>query len=55
MRPDGSELRQISHGPWSHAQPAWSFDGKRIYAYQLKETEEYEFGTVVSISVKELR
>jgi len=51
MRPDGSELRQISHGPWSHAQPAWSFDGKRIYAYQLKETEEYEFGTVVSIAV----
>lgn len=53
MRPDGTELRQLSHGPWSHAQPAWSFDGTRIYAYQLKETEEYEFGTVVSIAVED--
>jgi TolB protein len=53
MRPDGSELHQLSHGPWSHAQPAWSFDGERIYAYQLKETADYEFGTVVSIAVED--
>jgi len=52
MKPDGSGMRQISQGPWSHAQPAWAFDGQSIYAYQLKETAEYEFGSVVSIKVK---
>jgi len=52
MKPDGSDLQQLSHGPWSHAQPAWAFDGQSIYAYQLKETEEYEFGSVVRIMAK---
>jgi Tol biopolymer transport system component len=52
VKPDGSELEQISFGPWSHAQPAWGFDGQHIYAYQLKETDQYEFGTVVRISVE---
>jgi len=53
MKPDGSDLQQLSDGPWSHAQPAWAFDGHSIYAYQLKETEDYEFGTVVRIAIKE--
>jgi len=53
MNTDGSGLQQISEGPWSHAQPAWAFDGKSIYAYQLKETAEYEFGTVVRIQLKD--
>jgi TolB protein len=53
MNPDGSGLRQLSKGPWSHAQPTWSADGKSIYAYQLKETADYEFGTVVRITVNE--
>ena len=44
---DGTGLRQITGGPWSHAQPAWSFDGKRLYAYELQETETYEFGDVL--------
>jgi TolB protein len=48
---DGSDLRQISHGPWSHAQPAWSYDGKSIYAYQLKETATDEFGSIVRIAI----
>jgi TolB protein len=51
MNADGGGLRQISQGPWSHAQPAWGFDGKSIYAYQLRETPEYEFGTVVRINL----
>lgn len=51
MNTDGSDLQQLSHGPWSHAQPAWGFDGKHIYAYQLKETEDYEFGSIVSIKL----
>ena len=53
MNSDGSDLRQLSSGPWSHAQPAWAFDGNSIYAYQLKETAEYEFGTVVRIGLKD--
>jgi Tol biopolymer transport system component len=53
MNPDGSDLRQISFGPWSHAQPAWAFDGRSIYAYQLEETPEYEFGSVVRIRLND--
>lgn len=53
MNPDGSDLRQLSHGPWSHAQPAWAFDGKNIYAYQLEETAEHEFGSIVRIQVND--
>ena len=49
MKPDGSDLKQLSFGPWSHAQPVWDFDGQSIYAYQLKETEDYEFGSIVQI------
>jgi len=53
MNADGSGLHQISRGPWSHAQPAWALDGKSIYAYQLKETAEYEFGSVVQIKLND--
>jgi TolB protein len=52
MNADGSGLQQFSQGPWSHAQPAWAFDGQSIYAYQLEETEAYEFGSIVRIEVK---
>lgn len=51
MKPDGSDLKQLSHGPWSHAQPSWSKDGQTIYTYQFQETENYEFGSVVSLKV----
>jgi hypothetical protein len=44
-------LQQLSTGPWSHAQPAWSFDGQTIYAYHLSETADDEFGSIVSIKV----
>lgn len=52
MNPDCTGLKQVSHGPWSHAQPARAFDGKAIYAYQFKEDPDYEFGSVVRISIK---
>ena len=52
MNTDGSGLQQVSGGPWSHAQPAWAYDGKSIYAYQLKETAKYEFGTLVRIKLE---
>jgi TolB protein len=51
MKPDGSGLQQLSQGPRGHAQPAWAFDGQSIYAYQFTETEDHEFGSIVSIKV----
>ena len=53
MNSDGTGLQQISKGPWSHAQPAWAFDRQAVYAYQLSETADYEFGSIVSIKVTE--
>ena len=53
MNSDGTGLQQLSKGPWSHAQPAWTFDGQAVYAYQLSETANYEFGSIVSIKVTE--
>ncbi len=53
MNSDGTGLQQLSKGPWSHAQPAWAFDGQAVYAYQLSETADYEFGSIVSIKVTE--
>ncbi len=53
MNLDGTDLRQVTFGPWSHVQPAWSFDGKSLFAYQHEETSDYEFGTVVKITVGE--
>jgi len=49
MNIDGSGLKQLSQGPWSHAQPAWAFDGETIYAYQCSETADFEFGSIVAI------
>lgn len=51
VAPDGSGLRQETQGIWSYAQPAWSFDGSSIFAYQSKETEDYEFGSIVEITL----
>ena len=51
MNTDGTGLKQLSHGPWAHAQPAWSFDGHTIYTYQFSETTDFEFGSIVAIKV----
>jgi len=53
MDSDGGALRQLSQGPWSHAQPAWAADGKSLFAYQLSETETDEFGSIVRITVSD--
>jgi TolB protein len=47
--PDGSDVRKLTDGPGSFVQPSWSRDGKRIYAFQHWETEE--FGNVVAFDV----
>ena len=53
MNSDGGGLRQLSQGPWSHAQPAWAYDGRSVFAYQLTETADDEFGSIVRITVTE--
>jgi len=51
MAPDGTGLRQVTSGPWGHAQPAWSRDGSKLYAYRNFETADYEFGDVVVVDL----
>ena len=51
--PDGKNEINISNNAAFDGWPAWSPDGKSIYAYRLKETEDYEFGTVVRISIQD--
>ena len=48
VHPDGTHLTQISSNG-SFAQPAWSSDAHRIYAYQDVETNDYEYGDVVML------
>ena len=54
IKPDGSELRRVTDGPWSYVQPAWSGDGSIIYAKQGEETRDHEFGDIVRIRVAQL-
>jgi TolB protein len=51
VRPDGTDLRQVTRGPWSYAQPAWAADGRKLYAYQHEEESSHEFGDVVVIDL----
>jgi len=48
---DGTGLQQITGGPWSYVQPAWSSDGNKVFAYQNQETADFEFGDVVVVDV----
>ncbi len=47
---DGSNLRKLTDGPGSFVQPSWSRDGKRIYAFQHWETED--FGNLAVFEVR---
>jgi TolB protein len=47
MSPEGDKLRQISWLPGSYAQPSWSPDGRKIYAYAATEVGESEWGDIV--------
>lgn len=51
MATNGTDLRRVTSGPWSHAQPAWSADGRALYAYRNEETADHEFGDVVVIEL----
>jgi TolB protein len=43
---DGSKLRQLTSGPGGFVQPSWSSDNKRIYAYQVWEESNNEYGNI---------
>jgi TolB protein len=46
VRPDGSDTRQVTTGPWSHAQPAFSPDGRTLFFYTLQEGADFQYGFI---------
>ncbi len=51
VNPDGTNLRKLTDGPGGFAQPWWSPDGNSIYAYQVFETADYEYGNIARIDI----
>ena len=49
---DGGNLRKLTDGPGSFVQPSFSRDGKRIYAFQHWETEEFGNLAVFEMSTR---
>jgi TolB protein len=49
VRPDGSDLKQVTDGDWSNVQPSFSHDGKRIYTYRNIESEAFEHGFIAVV------
>lgn len=49
--PHGSDLRRVTGGPWSYAQPAWSSDGRTLLVYELREEGSWEGGHVAAVAV----
>lgn len=49
---DGGTITQVTRGRWSHVQPAWSPDGRKLYVYQVDESEGDEFGNVAVIELQ---
>jgi hypothetical protein len=49
VRPDGSDLRQLTNDEWSHAQPAWAASGDAITAYRFQEKASGEYGGIALI------
>ncbi|MFD5747317.1 amidohydrolase family protein [Streptomyces sp. NPDC127033] len=54
MRPDGSDVRQRTEGPWDDRGPAWSPDGTRI-AYASERAGDPVAGSPYRIHVLDLR
>ena len=50
VRPDGSDLQQITQGSWAHVQPSFSPQGGSILVYRHVETDEGESGSIVEIN-----
>ncbi len=53
IKPNGEDIRQVTFGDWwGYVQPAWSGDNKTIFAFQNRETADFEFGDVVQVSIE---
>jgi TolB protein len=51
VRPDGKELRRLTHGLWSRVQPSFAPSGGRILVYESIENADFELGHVASIPI----
>jgi len=51
IKPDGSQLQQITSGNWGHAQPSFSRDGTVVLAYRFQEQPDSEYGGITIIPV----
>ena len=49
MRPDGSDVRQITSGHMSRVQPSPSLDGKLLFFYENLETDSFEIGHIAQM------
>jgi TolB protein len=52
VRPDGSDLHQITFGEWGHAQPAWTADSRMLTAYRFQENGQTEYGGIMLIELQ---
>ncbi len=53
VRPDGSGLRQVTRGWWSHKQPAFAPDGKSIYTVKNYDGYDWVVGLISRVAVPE--
>lgn len=49
--PEGKVIKQLTRGGGGFVQPSFSPNSKKIYAYQVWETSEYEYGNIVSFDL----
>ena len=49
MRPDGSELSQLTGGGLSHVQPSWAPDGKAVWVFRAHEEAGFEAGGLARV------
>jgi TolB protein len=49
--PEGKVINQLTRGDGGFVQPSFSPNSKKIYAYQVWETSEYEYGNIVSFDL----
>jgi TolB protein len=49
--PQGKVIMQLTSGDVGFVQPSFSAGSKKLYAYQVWETNEYEYGNIVSFDL----
>lgn len=53
MRPDGSGLRQVTSGWWSHVQPVFAPDGRSIYTLKSYDGYDWVIGLISRVPLAE--